>query len=568
MATWGPMSVRKAVDQVAADRLLVPGIQRAFVWKPEKIEALFDSLLRGYPLGHLLLWKTQPADHPQLRFRRLFTDAQLNGTPPLARPGSMASVFGVLDGQQRLTALNIGLRGSFAANETATARWLYLDLDYDEPDAGAEGAQYRFALVAEPRDDGAWFPVRDALGLGLDAASLNRALDANHLGANSARRRVLKALVRGIEDPRSMRAEVETSPDLDRVLNIFARVNRGGTQLTYVDLLISTATARWRDLDAREKIEELRREMVNSSPLKLKVSADRIVKAGLVLLDAKEPKFHVDSFMRGDRARRLEESWPAFRQSMVVAARTLAEMGLTARSMPAENVLIPVAYYAHHRRLKPGYPTAHRHQRDRQLIRAFVARTLLQRRYWTGAVDEILVAVRRAIRADGSDGFPLETIARELRPIKPIDVTKDLIAELCDLRYGDRRTLTLLSLLFPHMILDGLTGKVDKDHLFPISRFAESARVPKGLSRDEWIELKPVADRLPNLQLVRAEDNRGGGKSAQMPKLWLGSLSAAAKRRYAAQDVIYVPDDVAKCLAFWDKRRDKLRTRIVDLLDP
>ena len=82
MAIGKPMTVMEAVDHVAADHLLLPGIQRNFVWRPRQIAALFDSLLRGYPIGTLLLWKTKPMDHPQLRFRRLVTDYHGPSTTP------------------------------------------------------------------------------------------------------------------------------------------------------------------------------------------------------------------------------------------------------------------------------------------------------------------------------------------------------------------------------------------------------------------------------------------------------------------------------------------------------
>jgi hypothetical protein len=360
--------------------------------------------------------------------------------------------------------------------------------------------------------------------------------------------------------------DVENSGDLDRVLNIFARTNKGGTHLTYVDLLVSTATAKWRRLDAASEIISLRKFINTLAPEGFRFTDDRIVKAGLVLLDAQEPKFHVESFMSGDRAQRLEDMWPQFQRAMEAAVRMLATFGLSGRSLPAANVVIPLAYYAHHRDLKASYATAHAHEKDRRLVRAFVARTLMQRRYWTGVVDPVLVAARRAIRSHGSTGFPLVEIERELRTIKPIDVSDEFVDELCELRYGDRRTLTLLRLLFPHMVHEGpSSGGLDKDHVFPLGRFNSSRLSTAGVSAADWDRLRAQADLLPNLQLLRSEDNRGG-KAARLPKVWLKTLSASAKSRYARQDVKYLPDSVAGFHRFWTKRRAELRRRIEQLL--
>lgn len=188
------MTVVDAVERVKGDQFLLPGIQRSFVWSTKQIEALFDSLVRDYPIGSLLLWDTRPADHPQLRFRRFVTDyAGKNTTPVAARPPKAARVFAVLDGQQRLTALNIGIRGTHAASESGAARRLHLDLDYQQTDAGAELDEYRFQFLADgARVDGTWFSVCDAVGLAVDAASLSEAIrNAGHK-PTPERRQVLK----------------------------------------------------------------------------------------------------------------------------------------------------------------------------------------------------------------------------------------------------------------------------------------------------------------------------------------------------------------------------------------
>ena len=346
------------------------------------------------------------------------------------------------------------------------------------------------------------------------------------------------------------------------MLNIFARTNTGGTKLTYVDLLVSTATARWRQRDARESFEGLRGEM-NSAGEGFRFAPDRLVKAGLVLLDAQEPKFHVDSFSKANRAQKLEDRWPEFSTAMLTAAQTLASFGLSSKTLPAENVIIPIAYYSQQRRLKPSYASAHRHENDRELVKAFVARTLLQRNYWTGAVDPVLVATRKAIKSSGASGFPLPEIVKALADVKPISVSSELLDELCELRYGDRRTLILLRLLFPGVQpVEGL----DKDHIFPTSRFRTSTLKSVGLPQDELDRLLRMADRLPNLQLMDRIDNRGGGKSATMPKDWLSGLSPATRRRYSAEYVKHVPADLAGFESFWKKRRALLRKQIKALL--
>jgi hypothetical protein len=559
-----PLTIAQAVRAIAADELLLPGIQRSFVWKPQQITTLFDSVMRAYPIGSVLAWQTRPVDHPQLRFRRLVTDhAGAVDPPKAARPRSTAWVHAVLDGQQRLTAFNIALRGSYAVGSKAERKRLYLDLEAPEEDPGAEANQYRFEFrVDGSGDDGVWFPVSDALGTSADVDAVRAALRAAGIDETATHQRTMRRLVEAINLDPVLRMEVEKKGDLDRVLNIFARTNTGGTKLTYVDLLVSTATARWRKLDAKDAFEGLRAEM-NSAGEGFRFAPDRLVKAGLVLLDAQEPKFHVDSFSKGNKAQKLEDMWPEFSTAMTTAALTLASFGLSSKTLAAENVVIPVAYYARQRRLKHSYAAAHSHERDRQLVRAFVARTLLQRGYWTGAVDPVIVATRAAIKRHGGNGFPLAQIEMALADVKPIEVTDRLLDELCELRYGDRRTLLLLRMLFPDIQpVDGF----DKDHIFPASRFQPGGLRRSGVSPLEHERLSAMADRLPNLQLLDRIDNRGGGKSAKMPKDWLASLSPTTRSRYTSQGVKHLPPDLHGFEDFWVKRRDMLRGRIAVLL--
>jgi uncharacterized protein with ParB-like and HNH nuclease domain len=54
MSFQTPISVSDAIYRIQSRTLLLPAIQREFVWEPGKVEWLFDSLLQGYPIGSFL----------------------------------------------------------------------------------------------------------------------------------------------------------------------------------------------------------------------------------------------------------------------------------------------------------------------------------------------------------------------------------------------------------------------------------------------------------------------------------------------------------------------------------
>ena len=135
---------------------MLPAIQREFVWNPKQICKLFDSLMQGFPVGSFLFWKIEAATSKKFRFfdfSREYHQRDNPHCPPLGKaPDGL--VTAVLDGQQRLTALNVGLRGSLAVKEpnkwwnnprAFPVKKLYLDLLH-QPTPDEEGAIYRLRV--------------------------------------------------------------------------------------------------------------------------------------------------------------------------------------------------------------------------------------------------------------------------------------------------------------------------------------------------------------------------------------------------------------------------------------
>ncbi|MBI4536003.1 MAG: DUF262 domain-containing protein, partial [Ignavibacteriae bacterium] len=92
----------------------LPNIQRPFVWGEDQICRLFDSILREYPISTLLIWKTNST----IRHRK-FIDNWKDGLrlSDFYVPEDSKRKCLVLDGQQRLQSLFIGLMGSFEGKE-------------------------------------------------------------------------------------------------------------------------------------------------------------------------------------------------------------------------------------------------------------------------------------------------------------------------------------------------------------------------------------------------------------------------------------------------------------------
>jgi uncharacterized protein with ParB-like and HNH nuclease domain len=96
MASHTTKSIRDLLKHVDSDELVLPEIQRDFVWSARSVMKLFDSLFRGMPIGHILVWRVRQAVEGKAFSKK--------ANPQ--HPGQIESFYGyLLDGQQRLTAI-------------------------------------------------------------------------------------------------------------------------------------------------------------------------------------------------------------------------------------------------------------------------------------------------------------------------------------------------------------------------------------------------------------------------------------------------------------------------------
>src|SRR5947209_3972590 len=112
-------TIAAALSRIQQTNYVLPAIQREFVWNPEQIERLFDSLMQGYPFGTFLFWKVEAVTSSKFKFYDFVLNYHERDAAHCPELGKIhhQSVTAILDGQQRLTALNIGLRGSMALKQ-------------------------------------------------------------------------------------------------------------------------------------------------------------------------------------------------------------------------------------------------------------------------------------------------------------------------------------------------------------------------------------------------------------------------------------------------------------------
>lgn len=572
-------SIADALKKIQTNEYVLPAIQREFVWDSEQIERLFDSLMQGYPFGTFLFWKVQPETSGKFKFYdfvRNYHERDAAHCPDLGSLPNQA-LTAVLDGQQRLTALNIGLRGSMAWKlpnkwwnnpEAFPKRVLRLDLlSTGEPDE--DGVRYHFKFLddaqVERQQSGHWFKVPDILGMASGPDMMDALMDAG-LGGDDLKLafKTLDRLHRVVHNAQLINYYEETSQEIERVLNIFIRLNSGGTVLSYSDLLLSIAVAQWKDIDARSEIHNLVDEL-NRTGIGFTLSQDFVLKAGLMLTDIASVGFKVENFTAANM-QTLEDNWPNVRSALVRTVELAASFGLNGQSLRADSALLPIAYYLYRRSAPKNYVTHGSFAADRAAIRDWLFRSIVKASgIWGSGLDTLLTALREVITQHGAEAFPSAQLRHTMAARgKSLTFEAPEIEDLLHLAYGDRRVFPLLALLFPFV---DFHNQFHVDHVYPRSKFTRKRLIKAGIDEDQVEDMERQADELPNLQLLEGATNNE--KRATMPKSWLANhhSNKSAAQNYLDNHLLgQLGDDVGTFSAFYEARRERLREKLVTLL--
>lgn len=222
----------KLVDRLLAGEIVLPDIQRDFVWSGSKVPRLLDSLYNEWPVGSILLWQTD-LDVP------IKSTAVIQGTPVGVKPGIL------LDGQQRMTTLaRVMVPDKVPEGQRA-------------PDIRFHPAQKQFRTAnAVSAKDPAWLKVSALLAEGAQFRELLKPLELDSV-TEDAWYEILSGVASRIRDYR-LPVQTISVDDYETVAEIFNRVNTGGKPLSKGDLIMGAMAARWRGKPAHDGEPEVK----------------------------------------------------------------------------------------------------------------------------------------------------------------------------------------------------------------------------------------------------------------------------------------------------------------------
>jgi len=355
----------------------------------------------------------------------------------------------------------------------------------------------------------------------------------------------------------------EDEQSLDRVLNVFVRLNSGGIPLSYSDLLLSIASAQWTS-DAREAIYGLLDDL-NEYGDGFEFDKDFVLKSALVLTDLVDIGFSVDNFGKKN-TEAIESGWEAnVRLPLLLAVELAAALGYHGKTLTSSNVLIPVAYYLRKLGSPAGFCTSPRYAEHRASIRKWLVASLLKS-VLSAKTDTVLAAVRNAIRDSDEAHFPLAAVEKALLGHGvTMRFSDEELDTLLSSEYGKRNTFSVLAALYPSL---NTQFKFHLDHVFAKSGFHKNRLKAAGFGEDAIVRMQEMVNQVPNLQFLEGLVNQSKLDSAFAD--WIAPMQAKPVdwAQYRQQHAI--PDlpgyGLDQFETFFKERRALLMTRLKDSL--
>jgi hypothetical protein len=486
----------------------LPNIQRSFVWSEDQICRLFDSILRQYPISTLLVWKTKMGVRRR-KFIDNFKEEYRNHLSNFKVPDDNKKKCLVLDGQQRLQSLYIGLCGSYEGEE------LYLDILSGELVA-PDDIRYKFRFL-NPKS--ASFPhvrFKDIV-FSEDKHRLitERIVEQANPELSNVETDKIKDHVDLIRDTFFNESgigyqELDSidKPNLykeDDVVEIFIRANSGGTRLGKSDLLFSLLTAAWEVADDRM---EILLEKLNMRGFAF--TRDFILKTCLTLLN-QGARYEVTKFRKDGVREEIEQKWDSIVDTIkdvidFVQGSTFIRCD---KALPSYLVLIPLVYLRYH------FPEAWRAKKDVEL---YLLRSLLAGAF-SGTPDQLIDAIVGKLKEIKI--FDLSEVFGVIRSAgRSLELTED---RFWTIGYGTDNIHLLFSLWYRDFdYIPAFTGNLPQiDHVFPQSAL-KKIKIPNPNNAKTNIMKYRDNDRnqLANCMLLTASENGAGGKGDIRPDEW------------------------------------------------
>ena len=572
---YSSLSIKQLITDINSNKYYLPAIQRKFVWGEGKICRLFNSIMQDYPIGTFLFWELTAQKANEYTFYEFLKNYhERDSKNQLVNYDFPFEIRGVLDGQQRISSMYIALQGVYCTkkkyakttnNSAYPERKMYINLLNDE---------YEFKFLtdkdAQNSKSGYFYLVRNILSELEDSDADSDNIVDKLIETDPSRsdllienrrqaKKIINRLLNKFNDDQLVSYFKIINKDLDDILDIFVRVNSGGTILSKSDLLFSTLVAHWED--GRDQIEKLISDMNGEDGL-FNFNTDFLMRTCLFIVDA-PMNFKVQTF-NSTNINKIKDNWDQIRKALIDAAAMLREFGFNKKRLSSNYAATPLAYYL--------YKGGKVNSTTKPELRKLIVHSLLKQVY-SGQADTALSGLRDGfrIRSDNSDEYILKNTSFNFSEYKHTRMSggKKLTIDTTDienfLEYKKGAfSFLLLSTLYPDLKLDQIS--FHQDHMHPHSKFKPSILKEVGIDGETIKQWQDMRDQVPNLQLLEGRENTV--KQATDLSKWVNNKADDAtyyrKRNYILDEQSL---ELADFEDFFAHRKQLLRKKLYELFD-
>lgn len=541
------MTIAQTLEDINRVKFL-PAIQRKFEWTDQQIERLFDSIMRNYPIGTFLYWRLKSegvaekytfydfirnyrANFPYNEARRVFTEPE---------------IVAVLDGQQRMSALYIGLSGSVSRRKkyawgnkesSYEVKHLYFNALSDPMREIEESSnRYEFKMMTAEEvtaSDGwekFWVKVENVYAVRDFAVMMDWLREQDYIKqmrrrakergepigqANEKAKRIEKNLSRLaykiLADENVINYFEITSRTMDEVLDIFVRVNSGGKVLSKGDLLFSTIVCHWDE--ARDKVDELIRE-INETGQEFDFGVEEVIMSCLYLMDF-STTLKVDN-LNVKRVEKIRSEWERIAEAILTTMEIAADLGYSRKNLTSKNVLLPLMYFVY-KSEKTDF------RADKAEMRKYLA-IAQAKMIFRASTDTVLERLKSLMTESVQVDAEQSEIRQRLSLRRKEFRVEDLISEdYDDLKFTETDLGNVMKMKKGPVTFSILTmldtgflwgeKAFHQDHLFPHALLEEKKMRELGLAPEDAVRCEKLRDRLPNLQILEGRKNESKNKT-------------------------------------------------------
>lgn len=538
-------TIKEVIYQINKEMFL-PSIQRSFIWKDEQITRLFDSIMRGYPIGTFLFWEINTEilnkeEYILYKFIEKYDEIMASKNKELPIPyiadKPNKNVTAVLDGQQRLNSLYLALQGTIkrkgrgpqSNNKPKLEKELYFNLHSnsaptEELEDDVNMYEFKFFSKQEFEEintqngdsklEGAlWFRVKDILKydepgdlITKIAMKHNPPFIADSLAINNLDRLHARLVRERVINYFCAKAKHDENNQkfttLDEVTDIFVRINSGGTKLTKADLLFSRIVSVWEE--ARKEFEDLIQELNT----RFKFNNDFIIKSCLMAIN-RGSKIKAELLTKKNILE-IRTKWDDIKKSILDIRRFLEESGIFHEFIDSYNSLLPLVLFRYlYGYCFDGKSNQEQNRRNFLEMKKFIVVSQLNHLFG-GSSNSLLDRIQNKLYRLNNPVFPDFRIFFDGN--KEFILDRNMIRTWFNFEKG-KSTFAILTLLYGSCRYG--EHVFEQDHMHPASSFKK-----KGYE-------KYSKNKLANLQILSKDENQY--KSDMPLKEWLSEYKGEVK---------------------------------------